>query len=647
MNHTVKVDTWKSYYCDLTVLTDSQFVLHLRSEVSGIQSLSGTYLLDDDRLVLSWGPFDVPPKQLAKSLHHQLVVCRREYVQPEGNVTPEHSVDIDQFPGLGSVTNVAPSQLKGDPENPPRADLPFTDREAIALQAAWAKKLKVDVEVTNTIGMKLRLIPPGKLPVSNVASGTTSPPGMGAGPGMMPGGFFGGMSASGEGTAASGSQLAMKDGVVAPIYVGVHEVTRGQFKKFVDETGYVTIAERANLVTANAVDTTRFETWRNPRCLQNSDQHPVIDLYSLDANAFTQWLSRKEKKPYRLLALNEFEFAARAGQRGMIELGIQKVKHRSQFFSSTASVGSYPKNGFGLHDLIGNAAEWNWGSFTSPISRDYDGFSETPTLGPSSPSFRTMPQLTSFMNGGDYSTSIERSQPGSSHQLPSMDAFIPRIAVGFRVAIDLTPETVLALRSTPISTGETLASFAINADWDDILLERDPAKPELPETERKLVVAVRDALDLSPVPYAFEWTDIEIQRAESDKSFNPKTNSVNWQPLPLAAMHDQFERLQLDSDPVPLRFTHPVLTSPLPKSKRGALPAVASEQSIEDERKLFPNSKWSDRVLVRFFDLSAPPGKYCSYRYRLKGVIPGLEPQAAHTTGWREASLCVPIPMKN
>gem|GEM_PF-2080494 len=638
----VNVTTTRDVPFMLTILGPSNFVLHRAKSLDGADSLSGTYLIDDDRLVLNWGPFDVPPQSLAKSEFHQLVVCRREFVTAATEVV-RTLVESDPFSLEGEVKNAGQAlRVTGDPQNVPRADVPFTDREAKALQAAWAKKLGVETEITNSIGMKLRLIPPGKLPASNVASGS---PGMGSGAGMMPGGGMPGM--GGEGVAASGSQLAMRDGVVAPIYVGVHEVTRGQFKKFVDETGYVTIAERANLQNADAGDTTRSDTWSNPRCQQNSDEHPVIDLYSLDATAFTQWLSRKEKKPYRLLALTEFEFAARAGQRGTIELGIEKLKHRSQFFSSTAAVGSYPQNAFGLHDLIGNAAEWNWGSITPVIFRN-DG-SESGEGGffglPTHPA-RAMPQLASFINGGDYSTSIERSQPGTSHQLPSMDAFIPRIAVGFRVAIDITPETVLALRSTPLSLGESLVPFSINADWDEIILQRDPLKPELPETERKLVVAVRDALDLNSLPYDFDWKGIEIQRAESDKLFNPKTHSVSWQPLPLAAMRDQFERLQLDSDSVPLRFTHPVLTSPLPKSKRGTLQAVASEPSIEDEQKQFPNSKWSNRVLVRFFDLNAPPGNHCSYRYRLKYVIPGLAPQTVHTTGWREASSSIAIPAK-
>ena len=53
------------------------------------------------------------------------------------------------------------SQIK-NPATPPLAVAPFDSEPAKKHQAAWAKHLGVEVEYTNSIGMKFRLIPPGE-----------------------------------------------------------------------------------------------------------------------------------------------------------------------------------------------------------------------------------------------------------------------------------------------------------------------------------------------------------------------------------------------------------------------------------------------------------------------------------------------------
>jgi len=45
---------------------------------------------------------------------------------------------------------------------PPLAVAPFDAKQANAHQEAWAKHLGVGVEIANSIGIKLRLIPPGE-----------------------------------------------------------------------------------------------------------------------------------------------------------------------------------------------------------------------------------------------------------------------------------------------------------------------------------------------------------------------------------------------------------------------------------------------------------------------------------------------------
>jgi len=51
---------------------------------------------------------------------------------------------------------------EADPVPPPPAIAPFDEKKAKAHQRGWARHLGVPVETTNSIGMKLRLIPPGE-----------------------------------------------------------------------------------------------------------------------------------------------------------------------------------------------------------------------------------------------------------------------------------------------------------------------------------------------------------------------------------------------------------------------------------------------------------------------------------------------------
>jgi formylglycine-generating enzyme required for sulfatase activity len=107
------------------------------------------------------------------------------------------------------------------------------------------------------------------------------------------------------------------------------------------------------------------------------DQHwgrgkrPAIDISWENAKAYVNWLSRKTGKPYRLLSEAEWEYAARAGTTTAFSTGTSLSASAANYDGSedgsgpsavnrqkTVPVGSFPPNGFGLHDMHGNAAEW-------------------------------------------------------------------------------------------------------------------------------------------------------------------------------------------------------------------------------------------------------------------------------------------------
>jgi len=171
-----------------------------------------------------------------------------------------------------------------------------------------------------------------------------------------------------------------------PFYLGQHEVTVGQFRRFVADAGYKTTLEREGrpgfgyVVAEGVMDMSKDFNWRNTGWEQ-SDDHPVVNVSWDDAASFCRWLSAKEGTAYRLPTEAEWEYACRAGTTtryftGEAEETLQGSANMSDAaflakyagatwslawndgFPFTAPVGSFRPNAFGLHDMAGNAWEW-------------------------------------------------------------------------------------------------------------------------------------------------------------------------------------------------------------------------------------------------------------------------------------------------
>ena len=112
-------------------------------------------------------------------------------------------------------------------------------------------------------------------------------------------------------------------------------------------------------------------------CAQSDDSgfgyegRPVINVSWHDAQGYVSWLNLMvtkdaENGPYRLLSEAEWEYAARAGSTTEYawgnEIGVNNAvcsSCGSQWDDeSTAPVGSFSSNAFGLHDMHGNVWEW-------------------------------------------------------------------------------------------------------------------------------------------------------------------------------------------------------------------------------------------------------------------------------------------------
>lgn len=106
-------------------------------------------------------------------------------------------------------------------------------------------------------------------------------------------------------------------------------------------------------------------------------RRPVINVHYGNAVSYVEWLRRKTGQRYRLPSEAEWEYAARAGTSSWFPFGNSADPAKANFGNNvgrTLPVGSYPPNAFGLHDMIGNVAEWT-------ADCHHDGFAGAPADG--------------------------------------------------------------------------------------------------------------------------------------------------------------------------------------------------------------------------------------------------------------------------
>jgi formylglycine-generating enzyme required for sulfatase activity len=207
--------------------------------------------------------------------------------------------------------------------------------------------------ITNSIGMKLRLVHSGELVMGSPPEYTAAMLEKVKDPWYR--------------SAVGSESPPRRVRISKPYYIGVHEVTVGAFRAFVDATGHVTDAEKDGKGADGKVDgkwTSRPEfNWRSMGH-ERADDEPVVNVTWNDAAAFSEWLTRKEGVAYRLPAEAEWEYACRAGTTGPFPWG-EDESLRDAHAWSRANSGGDPRptgrlepNAWGLHDMIGNVYEY-------------------------------------------------------------------------------------------------------------------------------------------------------------------------------------------------------------------------------------------------------------------------------------------------
>lgn len=204
-------------------------------------------------------------------------------------------------------------------ETPPQlAIAPFNAEQATQYQEAWASAAGEPVEVTNSLGMRFRMIPPGEFLMGS--------------PESEPFRVY-----------VEGPQHRVR--LSHPFYMGMTEITQAQWS-----------------------DVMKTRPWQGQPNVTEGDEYPATYVNWDEAVEFCSRLTSRDGLEYRLPSEAEWEFACRAGTTTAWYFGddVLKLQEYAWFDSNTVHVkkhsaqlvGQKMSNPFGLFDMHGNVFEW-------------------------------------------------------------------------------------------------------------------------------------------------------------------------------------------------------------------------------------------------------------------------------------------------
>jgi formylglycine-generating enzyme required for sulfatase activity len=203
---------------------------------------------------------------------------------------------------------------------------------------------------------------------------------------------------------ATGETQQVEISLGKPFFIGATEVTVGEFRRFVQETGHEP-PPGCRVWRSGQWVLQRDRSWRDPGfALPPADDEPVVCVNWEDARAYADWLARKSGLSYRLPTEAEWEYVARGGtafprfwgaadsqEAVAISLACDYANvydssavdaldlpwpnaNCSDGITGVAAVGRYKPNAFGAHDVIGNVREWLHDCYTASYKgRPQDG----------------------------------------------------------------------------------------------------------------------------------------------------------------------------------------------------------------------------------------------------------------------------------
>jgi len=324
----------------------------------------------------------------------------------------------------------SPAELPSKPSDPPPAIAPFDADQAKQHQQAWAEYLGLPVEREIDLGegtkMTFVLIPPGEFLMGSTAEEQAR--------------FLEDARADGDPWTidripSEGPQHRVR--ITKPFAVSRHEVTRGQFRQFVEETGYKTYAEQDGIGGVGFLDGKHV---RDPRFIwsaylgfPHTDDHPVVNVSWNDARAFCKWLSKKQGVKYDLPTEAQWEYACRAGTTTFWHCGDSDTTlyECAWFFGNSGArihpVAQLKPNAWGLYDMHGNV--WDW-------CADWYGADYYTQALPSDPSGPTAGQRR-VCRGGGWHRWAPCCRSAYRHMMWPHHSYAN---LGFRVASEIVPE---------------------------------------------------------------------------------------------------------------------------------------------------------------------------------------------------------------
>ncbi|WP_461253073.1 formylglycine-generating enzyme family protein [Treponema sp. R8-4-B8] len=214
---------------------------------------------------------------------------------------------------------------------------------------------------------------------------------------------------------------------VSGFYMGKYEVTVGEFRRFINATGYRTDAEKDGwggfILEDYNWENKSDANWKNPYFSQE-ENHPVVLVSWNDAIQYCNWLSAQEKltpaytingnnvtlnknaNGYRLPTEAEWEYACRAGTTTAYNTGTV-INDNTGWYSANSDSKTHPvgqklANAWGLYDMHGNVWEWCWDWYDN-----YSSGSQTDPMGASSGTDR-VDRGGGWANGTGYMRSASR-----------------------------------------------------------------------------------------------------------------------------------------------------------------------------------------------------------------------------------------------
>jgi len=359
--------------------------------------------------------------------------------------------------------------------SPPLAIAPFDARQAEQHRLAWAEHRGIPQQITNSIGMRLILIPPGE--------------------------FL--MGSPEEEAGRNDDEYQHSVRITKPFYLGVYEVAQGEYERVMGENP-------SEFSSVSGEDTRRF---------------PVEMVSWEDAVGFCRKLSEMPEenrtgRVYRLPTEAEWEYACRAGTITAFHCGDSLASTQANFHGNlrhSTTVGSYEPNAWGLYNMHGNVSEW---------CRDWYGvkyFADSPIDDPTGPTSGTRSRV---FRGGCWGIDAGncRSANRSRFSLSSRFGIL-----GFRAALVPTDDTKLTEAATadekPQSTPLTYAPERYvpqaekqPSDADETSRSTPPAdgpKPYRPQAKKQASMADErpqsTPLMDAPIPNVAEATEPETQ----------------------------------------------------------------------------------------------------------------------------------------